>query len=369
MYSSIKTPTLLLDQSRCIRNIERMVARAQRAGVTLRPHFKTHQSRVIGHWFRQAGVQQIATSSLGMARYFADDGWQDITVAFPVNLREIELIRSLAAKCRLHLLTLDEDVISQLDRQLDSPAGLYLKIDVGTHRTGIDPKDLETIDRCIEAIVRSTHLTWRGFLAHAGHTYDARSPAAVREIYAETTAPLIALKERYAAALPGVQISYGDTPSCSVMDRFDGIDEIRPGNFVFYDLMQEQIGVCTHDDIVVAVACPVVALHPQRNEVIVYGGGIHFGKDALLDDQGQRSYGMAVWPHQSSWRIAGQEVRLKALSQEHGVVSMPGGIPQEVSPGSLLFFLPVHSCMTAQCLGRYTIIPDGTTADHFAAAL
>jgi len=69
-----------------------MVQKAKSNHVILRPHFKTHQSRIIGKWFKKAKVDKIAVSSFSMAEYFANDGWKDITVAFPVNIREIEKI-------------------------------------------------------------------------------------------------------------------------------------------------------------------------------------------------------------------------------------------------------------------------------------
>ncbi|RMG79679.1 MAG: alanine racemase, partial [Bacteroidetes bacterium] len=85
-------PVPLLQSDICRANIRRMVGKARKNGVRLRPHFKTHQSAEIGEWFRAEGVSQIAVSSLVMAEYFAGAGWSDITVAFPVNILEIETI-------------------------------------------------------------------------------------------------------------------------------------------------------------------------------------------------------------------------------------------------------------------------------------
>ena len=98
LYSSIVHPTLLLDEARCRANIARMAAHAKASGTRLRPHFKTHQSAKIGEWIRAEGVTSIACSSLRMASYFADAGWNDILVAFPANWREINLINQLAAR-------------------------------------------------------------------------------------------------------------------------------------------------------------------------------------------------------------------------------------------------------------------------------
>lgn len=89
---NIKHPTLLLDEQRCRANIRLMAEKARRNNVRFRPHFKSHQSAIIGEWFREEGVRAITVSSVGMASYFAEAGWDDITVAFPVNLREMDEI-------------------------------------------------------------------------------------------------------------------------------------------------------------------------------------------------------------------------------------------------------------------------------------
>ena len=81
----IAKPTLLLDTQKVRRNITRMAEKVQRSGVRLRPHFKTHQSAVIDEWFRAQGITDITVSSVDMAIYFARHGWDDITIAFPVN--------------------------------------------------------------------------------------------------------------------------------------------------------------------------------------------------------------------------------------------------------------------------------------------
>ena len=38
--------------------------------------------------------------------------------------------------------------------------------------------------------------------------------------------------------------SVGSTPTASVVERFAGCDEVRPGNYVFYDAFQATIGSC-----------------------------------------------------------------------------------------------------------------------------
>ena len=115
---TILKPTLLLDKVRVIRNIERMVEKANTNHVRFRPHFKTHQSAIIGDWFRARGVESITVSSLDMAWYFAQCGWKDILVAFPVNILEIDKINALAADIHLHLLVESPETVQFLEEHL-----------------------------------------------------------------------------------------------------------------------------------------------------------------------------------------------------------------------------------------------------------
>ena len=93
----ISEPSLLLDPDKCRANIRRMKTRGEGWGADFRPHFKTHNSRIVGRWFRAEGVNKIAVSSVKMAEYFAADGWEDITVAVVFNVREMDKVHRLMA--------------------------------------------------------------------------------------------------------------------------------------------------------------------------------------------------------------------------------------------------------------------------------
>ena len=98
----ISRPGLILNKEKCTANIKRMVQKAATSGVDFRPHFKTHQSLQVGKWFKDMGVNKITVSSLSMASYFLNDGWNNITVAFPLNLREMDFLDELAGKAEIH---------------------------------------------------------------------------------------------------------------------------------------------------------------------------------------------------------------------------------------------------------------------------
>ena len=356
MLSTITKPTLLLDKAKCLRNIDMMIAKAKRHGLALRPHCKTHQSHEVGRWFRERGVEKITVSSLEMAHYFAEDGWKDITIAFPVNILEIASINQLAGKVKLNILVESEQTLQALAKQLEESVHVFLKIDIGYHRTGIDPDRIQYIDRLLALIKTMDRMTFEGFLGHAGHSYKARGEEAIAAVHQKSKAAMVQLKQQYLSEYPNLVASIGDTPTCSRMEEYEGVDEIRPGNFVFYDVTQWNIGSCALDQIAVAMACPVVAKHEDRSELVIYGGGVHLSKDRLATEDRGTIFGLIVEPNDNnSWGEAeGSYVR--SLSQEHGIIKATEQLFDKTTIGSLLYILPVHSCMCANAMKEYYTI-------------
>jgi len=359
VWDSITRPTLVVDEGRVRRNIARIAAKARASGVRFRPHFKTHQSAAIGAWFREEGVTAITASSLSMAAYFAADGWQDITVAFPVNWREIETINRLAAQVRLGLLVDSVETAQFLVERVTSPADVWLDVDTGYHRTGVDWEDDEAA-AAIAGVLHGSRLTLRGVLTHAGHSYKEHMAQAVRALYDETVVRLSYVRDRLAAAgYDGLELSLGDTPCCSLVEDFSAVDEIRPGNFPYYDVMQAEIGSCGVDDIAAVVACPVVSLYPGRGQVVIYGGGVHLSKEFITDRHGRKNFGWLALPTDSGWEVLPDRSYVTSLSQEHGVLQVDAADFDRLRVGDLVLVLPVHSCMSADLLKGGVLVPSG----------
>ncbi|MCK4766650.1 MAG: alanine racemase [Candidatus Aminicenantes bacterium] len=355
----IKRPTLIINKKRVLRNIERMANKAKKDNVRFRPHFKTHQSGEIGSWFRDSDVTAITVSSVEMALYFREQGWEDITIAFPVNKLEIEEINSLCRGSDLGLLVEAQETVSFLTKELKHKAKLWLKIDTGYHRTGIAWDAAGAAADLIKAIEKTPLLDFAGLLTHSGHAYDAQSTANIKEIYNSTVSKMNTLRDRLKEkGFDGMEISIGDTPTCSTADSFKGVDEIRCGNFVFYDVIQLFLGACKEEDIAAAAACPVVAKHARRNELVIYGGAVHLSKDYVVNRAGQKIYGLVALPRGSSWGPSLKDTFVSSLSQEHGVIKTAPGFSSEgsrsiverVEIGDILMILPAHSCLTANLL-------------------
>lgn len=354
-HLALQGPTLLIDEARARSNIRAMAGRARVAAADFRPHFKTHQSVDIGRWFAAEGVTRITVSSTTMAEKFAASGWDDITLAFLLNPRELPRLTELAHT--LHRrggrlgLTVDAPAAARALAAVDDlPAAVWIKVDTGYGRTGVlwnRPEDLREVQTAL-----GDRLELVGLLTHSGHTYGERGTAAVTEIFTETVARM----RQTRAALEdstAILISVGDTPSCSLTDDLSGVDEIRPGNFIFYDLMQREIGSCRDDQLAAAMACPVVGIYPERGQIVLQGGAVHLAKESLEISSGLRIYGFLGTIAAGEQPALGQVIQdapLVALTQEHAIVQASAGsfsrLCGDLVIGDQVLVWPVHSCLT-----------------------
>ena len=352
--AQIQRPTLLLSEAICRANIGRMAAKAARSRTRLRPHAKTHQSTAIAAWCRDAGVTALTTSSVAMARYFADHGWRDLTIAFPVNWRELGAIAELAARVRLGLLVSNEGSARFLAENLRQSADIWLEVETGDARSGIPWDETERLDAMRRSVEEAPQLRLRGLLSHGGHSYVAADAAGAAAVWAESLARLRSVRQALQARGCGpLELSPGDTPGCAAAADFAGIDEIRPGAFVFHDLMMRQIGVCREEDMALGVACPLVDLQSARRQWLLYGGAVHLSRDALREN-GAWHYGeLAPFDAKRGWGESFPGVRVAHLSQEHGIVQTNATQFDRARLGDVLVVRPVHACLTAHHLRGY----------------
>jgi D-serine deaminase-like pyridoxal phosphate-dependent protein len=348
---NIAHPTLLLDEELCRRNILRQVDKAKQERVAFRPHFKTHQSHEIGRWYKELGVTKITVSSLQMAAYFAKDGWKDITVAFPVNILEHAFINDLAKNIQLNILVSDPSVIESLNTLLRQDVGVFIELDTGQQRSGFASDAIGSIAQAIQSINIAKHLRFCGFLTHAGQSYQMQcSTEQLQAIHEESLKKIEQFTHLFKQQQEKPVVSVGDTPTFIVANNFSGIDEVRPGNAVFFDLTQQCIGVCEKADIAVQIACPIVAVYPDREEFIIYGGAIHFSKDRLELPNQTPYYGELATLNNETVQTP---YKLTQLSQEHGTVKADKAFCRQLKVGDIASFYPVHSCLSVDTLPHY----------------
>ncbi len=351
----IKKPALLIDEKKCKNNIDEMISKAVNNNLIFRPHFKTHQSYNVGRWFRDKGVDKITVSSVSMAEYFIKDGWNDITIAFPFNILEIDNLNNISADIVVNILIESPEVFEVLRKKLKRKVNYFIKIDAGYNRTGLEIGQTEEIIEIAKSGKNTKFMEFRGLLSHFGQSYNAKSKKDIEKYYIDAVGSIKQIREKLIHVCDDFIVSIGDTPVCSTIDVFDGIDEIRPGNFVYYDVMQYFIGSCDFCQIAVTLACPVVAKHKSRDEIVIYGGAVHLSKDFVCFDN-KKYFGLIVELNDDCrWNDFVPGTYLKSVSQEHGIIATDKSFFDKIKVGDIIGVVPVHSCLTAN-LSKENII-------------
>lgn len=353
-------PAVVLDGPRAHANIRSMADRAAAAGARFRPHFKTHQSGAVGKWFAEQGVQAITVSSLGMAEYFAEFGWTDITLAFLLNPLELPRLATLAhyldSKGGRLGVTLDSVEVAGRLADARLPVRVWIKTDTGYRRSGVAWDNLAGLGAVASALGSGADLA--GLLSHTGHSYGARNRETLQAIWDSAVERMTLARSAFGPA-SGLALSLGDTPCCATVNSLAGVDEIRPGNFVFFDLMQREIGSCRDSDLAVAVACPVVGVYPDVGRLVLQGGAVHLSKEFLGSPESGCVFGY-LGTLDSGGRSLGkvlEHLPVTSVSQEHGVISVGretyGRHLNELAIGDLVLVWPVHSCLSCDLHRQY----------------
>jgi len=368
VFEELTTPCALVNLEVLERNCSRMADLARRLGVRLRPHVKTHKCVEAARLQVRGHFGGITVSTLAEARFFADAGFDDITYAVPIAPSRLAEAAELAAgACRLHLLIDHPQAVDACEAFATAHGirlSLFLEVDCGGRRTGVDPERPESL-QLAQRIDRSDQLELAGILTHAGHAYACRTREEVQRVAAEERSVMAtfagALRE---AGVEVAEVSVGSTPTLAVADDLSGVTEARPGNYVFFDAFQTAIGVCGIDDVAFSVLATVIASHPERRQLVVDAGALALSRDpgpVHLDPA--FGFGVVLTADGSS-RL--ESARVISLTQEHGIVQLSDPDHVAAHPiGARLRILPNHACLAAALYDRYHVLCDGRVIDEW----
>jgi D-serine deaminase-like pyridoxal phosphate-dependent protein len=360
-FSHLHTPAFLVDRDIVEQNCNSMREKARASVVAFRPHVKTHKTLEIGRMQHGGALGPITVSTMAEAEFFADGGFRDITYAVPIPPEKLERAAALAGKIERLNILIDSDAALQALEDYHRAQGtvfdVFLKVDCGYHRAGVDPQNPDSV-RLALAIARSPSTHFAGLLTHAGHSYDARNVDEIKRVAAEETSALTRFRALLAPeGLGKITRSVGSTPTASVVDRFTDADEVRPGNYVFYDAYQSTIGSCRRDDVAVSVLVTVVGSYPERGAAIIDAGALALSKDLGPDHiDPQFGYGMVC-----DLDLRPLPARLVSVSQEHGKLKTSAVLPI----GTRIRIIPNHSCLTSAMYDVYHVVENRDVVDQW----
>ncbi|MGN5236718.1 alanine racemase [Rhodococcus sp. SJ-3] len=337
------TPALLVDRAVLDGNIARMAASARERGLEVRPHAKTHKCVEIAHLQLAAGARGLSVATVSEAEVFAQAGFDDIFIAYPLWVDAARGARLLTLSETVRLTVgIDSAAGAQaLAEHCDTAIGVLVEIDSGHHRTGVAPEQAGVV----AGQARAAGLNVLGVFTFPGHSYGPGLPrvAAVEEADALTVAAT-ALR---GAGIDPVVISGGSSPT-ALIETPTVSTELRPGVYVFGDAQQLEIGAITEADIALTALATVVS---TRGEVVV----LDSGSKTLGADRASWATGYG--------RILGEpDARITALSEHHATVHWPDAATRP-DLGQRVRVIPNHVCNTVN-LADELIVIDGRHADE-----
>ena len=351
--NTIATPAVVVFTTRLQDNINRFAHMAKTAAVQLRPHIKTHRHPRIMEMQKLAGAQGFTVSTLGEARHCIRYGHHDLCYAVPIEAGKFDQARDIVnSGVTLHLLTDSLMVAQQLEEHAATNGwrpSMYMKIDCGNHRVGVDPESPEAL-ALARYLHEADHLDFAGILAHSGHAYNAMDDHQRRDIAISERDITAGFAQRLRNA--GIEVpcaSIGSTPAFSTGISLDGIDEARPGNYVFFDYTQQLLGSCTENQVSLFVCAAVISTQAGRTVVDA-------GATILSKDPGPFHLDPACGFGQVYTTDMQHIGMVESLSQEHGLLKLKDAV--SLAPGERLLIMPNHSCLVACTVPGYWAAED-----------
>lgn len=340
----IETPAILIDIDRATANIARAQANADKHGLKLRPHIKTHKLPYFAKRQVDAGAVGITCQKIGEAEVMADAGLSDIFLPYNILGRaKLERLRALHGKITLSVTTDSADTLTGLAATF-TDAGHRLKVlvecDTGMGRCGV-----QTAAEALElakGIDGAAGLSFGGLMTY---------PAAGRGAEADTW--LFEARDMLkGAGLDCQTVSSGGTPDIWRSGDTKVVTEYRPGTYIYLDRYQVAKGVGTVHDCALTVLSTVVS-HPTPTRAILDAGSKALSSDTL----GLPDFGELVG-------ISGALVT--GLSEEHGTVTLSSDA--KLSIGQRVRVLPDHACVVTNLFDTVHLISGETVVDILPVA-
>jgi D-serine deaminase-like pyridoxal phosphate-dependent protein len=358
--SDLVTPALVLDRGVLDENLAMMQARADRLGVVHRPHLKTAKSVAVANRLAGAPDRPVCVSTIEEAAYFFAGGFADLCCPNVVVPAKVRPFAALARRGATITLAVADPATVGAIAETAAAEGVDLRVLVevesGAARTGLPP-DSPLLLETAGVIHAAPRLTLAGIMTYGGQGYAARSREELCRIAAlERDIAVGAAARLRAAGLPCPTVSVGSTPTSTHADDLTGVTEIRPGVYMFFDMMQVGLGVAKPEQLALSVLATVVFSDPESGRIVVDAGALALSKDG--GEASPSGHGLVLG-------LAGEALapglRVHQLHQEHGILA--GATPAlaaRLPVGSRVRILPHHVCLTAAPYDRYHVVDGGT---------
>lgn len=331
--SELDTPALLIDLDIMERNLRRVAEYTKTHGLRLRPHTKTHKVPEIGRKQLASGAVGLTVAKVSEAEVMLAAEPSDLLVAYPVVGRtKCERLMPIAQKTRV-TVALDSLIaaqqLSEAARQAQVNISILAEVDAGLGRVGVSSgKELLQLAQGIE---RLPGLSFEGIAFFPGHIRPSadQGDTALKQL-GQLIQSVLADFQR--AGIEVRVVSGGSTPTLFHSHKLPGLNEIRPGTYVYNDMNTVISGACTLEDCAVSILVTVISTAKQ-GQMIVDGGSKTFSSDLSIGAM-KMSFGRVIEAPASVFHN---------MNEEHGFVDIRRE-DQSFSVGDQVRIIPNHVC-------------------------
>lgn len=331
--SDIETPAILIDLDIMEANLRKVADYARRHNLRLRPHTKTHKISALGRRQVELGAAGLTVAKVGEAEIMAA-ATPDLLVAYPVIGRgKLDRLMNVARQTAV-TVSLDSMAaarpLSDAAREANVEVGVLVETDAGMGRVGVPPEQLVDLAR---AVAKLPHLRLHGFAFYPGHirSVDEEGRGQMRKL-SQLVDSLV--QQFKSADLPVNVVSGGSTPTLYHSHEVDGLNEIRPGTYIFNDRNTVEGGGCLWDDCAAQIVATVVST-PREGHMVIDGGSKTFSSDRL-GSTGEATFGLL--------REAPGAVFHK-MNEEHGYIDLRRAERTDFHVGERVHLIPNHICV------------------------
>jgi D-serine deaminase-like pyridoxal phosphate-dependent protein len=327
------TPCAVIDMDKVERNIARVQAQCDAAGVANRPHIKTHKSPVLAKLQIDAGARGITCQKIGEAEIMADAGIDNILISYNlIGEEKMARLGALQAKADMTVAADNATVIAGLPRAAEvsgRPLSVVVECDTGRKRAGVETP-AEAI-QLAQQIAASKGLAFAGFMMYPTETGWEEA----QKFYDEALAGV------RAQGLDATMVSTGGSPNLKNLGKLKGATEHRPGTYIYNDRMQVAAGVAGWDDCALNIYSTVVSrAAPER-------GILDAGSKTLTTDTGGLDGHGLILEH--------PEAKIARFAEEHGFLDLSRSNTRP-NVGDVVRIVPNHVCVVVNMMDEVVMV-------------
>lgn len=353
---ALDTPVLVTDMDRVEDNLRRMQTEADRHGLRMWPHTKTHKLPSLAGRQLALGADGLTVSKLGEAEVMRDAGLTRLFLHYPTvgeaKARRLAALLERGAEMRVALDSTEAaDTAARAAEIAGVPVDVLVELDSGLHRMGRPPGP--EVLALVRYVAGRRGLRYAGLTSYAGHISAAPDEAGRMAVIAVENELLAAERERLGReGLAPEVVSVGGTHHGARMAAIAGATEIRPGTYVYNDRNTLLLGSCEESQLAASVVVTVVSVN--AGWAVVDGGSKTFSSDPS--------------PAGGHGLVPGRpELSLARMSEEHGVLTWPDGA-RPLRVGERLRIVPNHICATVNLHDRVAQVRGGQVERLVAVA-